>query len=90
MGYERHVLHLIVFDEIDEVIMGCVLPAGVKQDPARQAMRKAGLPDHVGATTINKVCGSGMKAAMQASDAIKAGACAALCVVVFGLLVVML
>ncbi|MCU4481201.1 thiolase family protein [Acinetobacter ursingii] len=62
----------ISVDEIDEVIMGCVLPAGVKQGPARQAMRKAGLPDHVGATTINKVCGSGMKAAMQASDAIKA------------------
>ncbi|MCU4358002.1 thiolase family protein [Acinetobacter ursingii] len=62
----------IPVDEIDEVIMGCVLPAGVKQGPARQAMRKAGLPDHVGATTINKVCGSGMKAAMQASDAIKA------------------
>ncbi|MEQ1105173.1 thiolase family protein [Acinetobacter ursingii] len=62
----------IPVDEIDEVIMGCVLPAGVKQGPARQAMRKAGLPDHVGATTINKVCGSGMKAAMLASDAIKA------------------
>ncbi|MFW2037609.1 thiolase family protein [Acinetobacter ursingii] len=62
----------ISVNEIDEVIMGCVLPAGVKQGPARQAMRKAGLPDHVGATTINKVCGSGMKAAMQASDAIKA------------------
>jgi len=53
----------ISVNEIDEVIMGCVLPAGVKQGPARQAMRKAGLPDHVGATTINKVCGSGMKAA---------------------------
>ena len=63
----------IPVDEIDEVIMGCVLPAGVKQGPARQAMRQAGLPDHVGATTINKVCGSGMKAAMLASDAIKAG-----------------
>lgn len=63
----------IPVNDIDEVIMGCVLPAGVKQGPARQAMRKAGLPDHVGATTINKVCGSGMKAAMQASDAIKAG-----------------
>ncbi|MEN8281187.1 thiolase family protein [Acinetobacter gerneri] len=63
----------IPVSDIDEVIMGCVLPAGVKQGPARQAMRKAGLPDHVGATTINKVCGSGMKAAMQASDAIKAG-----------------
>nr|WP_174506275.1 thiolase family protein [Acinetobacter sp. Marseille-Q1620] len=63
----------IPVNDIDEVIMGCVLPAGVKQGPARQAMRKAGLPDHVGATTINKVCGSGMKATMQASDAIKAG-----------------
>ena len=63
----------IPLDDIDEVIMGCVLPAGVKQGPARQAMRQAGLQDHVGATTINKVCGSGMKAAMQASDAIKAG-----------------
>lgn len=63
----------IPVDDIDEVIMGCVLPAGVKQGPARQAMRQARLPDHVGATTINKVCGSGMKAAMQASDAIKAG-----------------
>ena len=63
----------IPVSDIDEVIMGCVLPAGIKQGPARQAMRKAGLPDHVGATTINKVCGSGMKAAMQASDAIKAG-----------------
>ena len=63
----------IPVDDIDEVIMGCVLPAGVKQGPARQAMRQAGLPDHVGATTINKVCGSGMKATMQASDAIKAG-----------------
>lgn len=63
----------ISVNDIDEVIMGCVLPAGLKQGPARQAMRKAGLPDHVGATTINKVCGSGMKAAMVASDAIKAG-----------------
>ncbi|MBK0063702.1 MULTISPECIES: thiolase family protein [unclassified Acinetobacter] len=62
----------IPVNDIDEVIMGCVLPAGVKQGPARQAMRKAGLPDHVGATTINKVCGSGMKAAMQAADGIKA------------------
>lgn len=59
-------------DDINEVIMGCVLPAGLKQGPARQAMRKAGLPDHVGATTINKVCGSGMKAAMFAADAIQA------------------
>lgn len=60
-------------DDINEVIMGCVLPAGLKQGPARQAMRKAGLADHVGATTINKVCGSGMKAAMFAADAIQAG-----------------
>lgn len=58
---------------IDEVIFGCVLSAGLKQGPARQAMRLAGLPDHVGATTINKICGSGMKAVMQAADAIKAG-----------------
>lgn len=60
-------------DQLDEVIMGCVLPAGLKQGPARQAMRKAGVPDFVGATTINKICGSGMKAVMQAADAIKAG-----------------
>ena len=59
--------------EVDEVIMGCVLPAGLKQAPARQAMRLAGVPDHVGATTINKICGSGMKAVMQAADAICAG-----------------
>ncbi|MDM1756464.1 MULTISPECIES: thiolase family protein [Acinetobacter] len=59
--------------DIDEVIFGCVLPAGLKQGPARQAMRQAGLPDTTGATTINKICGSGMKAVMQAADAIKAG-----------------
>lgn len=59
--------------DVDEVIFGCVLPAGLKQAPARQAMRLAGVPDTVGATTINKVCGSGMKAVMQAADAIKAG-----------------
>ncbi|WP_353141086.1 thiolase family protein [Acinetobacter pragensis] len=59
--------------DIDEVIFGCVLPAGLKQGPARQAMRQAGLPDSTGATTINKICGSGMKAVMQAADAIKAG-----------------
>ncbi len=59
--------------DIDEVIMGCVLPAGLKQGPARQAMRQAGLLDSTGATTINKICGSGMKAMMQAADAIKAG-----------------
>ena len=60
-------------NDIDEVFMGCVLPAGLKQGPARQAMRQAGLPDSTGATTINKICGSGMKAVMQAADAIKAG-----------------
>ncbi|MDQ8934859.1 thiolase family protein [Acinetobacter rudis] len=59
--------------DIDEVIFGCVLPAGLKQGPARQAMRQAGLSDATGATTINKICGSGMKAVMQAADAIKAG-----------------
>ena len=60
-------------DAIEEGIFGCVLPAGVKQGPARQAMRQAGLPDSTGATTINKLCGSGMKAAMLAHDVIKAG-----------------
>lgn len=60
-------------DAIDEGILGCVLPAGVKQGPARQAMRQAGIPDGIGATTINKLCGSGMKAAMLAHDLIKAG-----------------
>ncbi|MBF7072940.1 thiolase family protein [Glaciecola sp. MH2013] len=58
---------------IDEVIMGCVLPAGLGQAPARQASLGAGLPINTGATTINKVCGSGMKAIMLASDLIKAG-----------------
>ena len=60
-------------DRIDEVFMGCVVSAGVKQAPARQAMRLAGVPDRVGATTSNKVCGSGMKAAMLATDLIRAG-----------------
>ena len=59
--------------DVDEVIMGCVLPAGQRQAPARQAARAAGLPDATGATTINKVCGSGMKAAMLAHDLILAG-----------------
>lgn len=58
--------------DIEEVIMGCVLPAGLKQGPARQAMRKAGLPDTTAAVTINKLCGSGMKAVMQATDMLKA------------------
>lgn len=60
-------------EEVDEVIMGCVLPAGLKQGPARQASLKAGLPAAVGCTTINKLCGSGMKATMLAHDLIKAG-----------------
>ena len=60
-------------DKIDEVIMGNVISAGLKQAPARQAMRLAGLPDSTGATTINKVCGSGMKATMLAMDLIRAG-----------------
>ena len=60
-------------DRIDEVLMGCVLSAGQGQAPARQAARGAGLPDAAGATTVNKVCGSGMKAAMLAHDLIHAG-----------------
>lgn len=62
----------IAATDVQEVIMGCVLPAGLKQGPARQAMRKAGLPDYTGAVTINKLCGSGMKAVMQATDMLKA------------------
>ncbi|WP_413189923.1 thiolase family protein [Psychrobacter sp. AT9] len=60
-------------DNIDEVIMGCILTAGLGQGPARQAMRKAGLSNATGAVTINKLCGSGLKAVMQAHDGIKAG-----------------
>src|SRR3954471_23932820 len=60
-------------DRIDEVFMGCVLPAGQGQAPARQAAREARLPDATGATTINKVCGSGMKATMLAHDILQAG-----------------
>ena len=59
--------------ELSEVIMGCVLPAGLGQAPARQASLKAGVPASVGCTTVNKVCGSGMKAVMLGHDAIKAG-----------------
>lgn len=58
---------------VQEVIMGCVLPAGLKQGPARQAALGAGLPSSAGATTINKLCGSGMKAVMLAHDLIRAG-----------------
>ena len=60
-------------DDVSETIMGCVLPAGLGQAPARQAAKKAGVADATGATTINKMCGSGMKAMMQASDALAAG-----------------
>ncbi len=60
-------------EKVDEVLMGCVLPAGHGQAPARQAMRGAGLPDATGATTVNKVCGSGMKATMLGHDLLLAG-----------------
>ena len=60
---------------VDEVIMGCVLPAGQGQAPARQAGFAAGLDNSVPATTVNKMCGSGMKAAMMAADAIALGRC---------------
>ncbi len=59
--------------DVDEVRMGCVLPAGLGQAPARQASLKAGLPVSVGCDTVNKMCGSGMKAVMLAYDQIKAG-----------------
>jgi acetyl-CoA C-acetyltransferase len=59
--------------ELSEVIMGCVLPAGLGQAPARQASLQAGVPPSVGCTTVNKVCGSGLKAVMLGHDAIKAG-----------------
>src|SRR5690606_2029660 len=62
-----------VLEDIREVIMRCRLPAGLKQGPARQAMLNAGIPSSPGATTINKLCGSGMKATMLAHDLIKAG-----------------
>ncbi len=60
-------------EDINDVIMGCVLPAGMGQAPARQASLGAGIPEAVGCTTINKMCGSGMKATMMAHDAILAG-----------------
>ena len=60
-------------EKVQEVIMGCVLPAGVGQAPARQAALGAGLPLSAGCTTINKVCGSGMKATMLAHDLLVAG-----------------
>ena len=60
-------------EQVDEVFMGNVLAAGVGQAPARQALLKAGLPDSVPATMVNKVCGSGMKAVMLAADTIRLG-----------------
>ena len=63
----------IVAAEIDEVLMGCVLPAGLGQAPARQAALGAGVPTGASCTTINKMCGSGMKAIMMGHDAIQAG-----------------
>ncbi|MEM7542043.1 MAG: acetyl-CoA C-acyltransferase [Pseudomonadota bacterium] len=64
---------LIAPDSVDETIMGCVLPAGLGQAPARQAAIGAGIPLEVGSTTVNKMCGSGMKAVMMGADAIQAG-----------------
>jgi acetyl-CoA C-acetyltransferase len=60
-------------DQVDEVIMGCVIQAGLGQNPARQAALKAGLPDSIAAFTVNKVCGSGLKAVMLAAQSIRAG-----------------
>src|SRR5271165_4388694 len=59
--------------QVDEVIMGNVIQAGLGQNPARQAALKAGLPDTIAAYTVNKVCGSGLKAVMLAAQAIRAG-----------------
>jgi acetyl-CoA C-acetyltransferase len=61
-------------EDIERIYMGCVLPAGLGQAPARQAALKAGLPKSVQATTVNKVCGSGMQTVIMASEAIAAGA----------------
>ena len=63
----------VPFDAVDSVVFGNVLSAGLGQNPARQAALGAGLPTAVGATTVNKVCGSGLKAVMLAAQAIKAG-----------------
>ena len=63
----------VAADKVEQTLMGCVLPAGQGQAPARQAAIKAGLGEHCEATTVNKMCGSGMQAAIMAHDAIKAG-----------------
>jgi acetyl-CoA C-acetyltransferase len=60
-------------EAIERIYMGCVLPAGLGQAPARQAAIRAGLPQHIEATTVNKMCGSGMQATIMASDALAAG-----------------
>ena len=60
-------------DQVDEVILGCILQAGLGMNPARQATIKAGLPESVPATTVNKVCGSGLKAVVMAAQAIRCG-----------------
>src|SRR5258706_9878686 len=60
-------------DQVDEVILGCILQAGLGMNPARQAAIKGGLPESVPAHTVNKVCGSGLKAVMLAAQAIRAG-----------------
>jgi len=60
-------------EQVEEVILGCVLQAGMGQAPARQAARAAGVPDAVGALTVNKVCGSGLKAVILAAQAIRCG-----------------
>src|SRR5678815_4276888 len=60
-------------EEVDEVIMGCVIQAGLGQNPARQAALRGGLPPTVSAVTVNKVCGSGLKAVMMAAQGIKLG-----------------
>ena len=62
--------------QLDEVLLGCVLPAGLGQAPARQAALAAGVPKSVPCTTVNKVCGSGMKTTMLGHDLIKAGSVA--------------
>src|SRR5436190_22283883 len=59
--------------DVDEVIMGCVIQAGLGQNPARQAALRGGLPDTVSAVTVNKVCGSGLKAVMMAAQGIQLG-----------------
>ena len=69
--------------DVDETIMGCVLPAGLRQAPARQASKGAGIPDSTGCTTVNKMCGSAMKAVMLGFDALRAGS--ADCIVAGGM-----